>query len=181
MHRFVNMQVSVPSSPDELPWSRVAQEVNAWRGACIQSFAQAEAAVTETLLFLSSVGTRGRSVQLRHLIGQRLDDLAQAIGPDGGFAQEGCSAYAALTAFRAHERLRCHLAHDVARIALERNGTWVVVFRHLSIRNRVAERGTTAFEQADAEVTLSELRRRTQQLDVALGKLRRNVETDASA
>lgn len=172
----MNMQTTIAAAPDELPWSRVANEVNAWRGACIQSFAQAEVAVTETLLFLSSVGERGKAVQLRHLIGQRLDDLAQALGPSGTFAKEGALAYAVLTEFRKHEALRAHLAHDVARIALERNGSWVVVFRHLSIRSRNAERGTIAFEQADAVHMLSELRRKTQQLDAALGNLRRVID-----
>jgi hypothetical protein len=176
MRLLVNMQVAVSNSSDELPWSRVAVEVNAWRGACIQSFAQAEAAVTEALLFLSGVSQRGKTVQLRHLIGQRLDDLAQAVGPGGGFAEEGGIAHDALTAFRIHEGLRAHLAHDVARIAVERNGTWVVVFRHLSIRSRNAERGTVAFEQADAAYVLSELKRKTQQLDAALGNLRRSIE-----
>jgi ABC-type cobalamin transport system ATPase subunit len=172
----MNMNVTIAASSSELPWSRIATEVNAWRGACIQSFAQAEAAVTETLLTLSGVGERGKTVQLRHLIGQRLDDLAQALGPSGAFAEEGSVASVALAAFRTHEGLRTHLAHDLARIALQRNGSWVVVFRHLALRSRNAERGTVAFEQADALKLLSELRRKTQQLDAALGNLRRSVE-----
>ena len=172
----MNMQTMIASPPDGLAWTRVASEVNAWRGASIQSFAQAEAPVTETLLILSRDDRRGATVQLRHLIGQRLEDLAQAIGPEGAFAAEGEAAFAALQMFRAYETLRVHLAHDVARIALERNGTWVVIFRHLAIRSRGSERRTTAFEQAEAVRTASELKRSTQRLDAVLGNLRRDVE-----
>lgn len=171
----VKMQDAIAEPSDALPWTRVASEVNAWRGACIQSFAQAESAVTETLLFLSDAGDRGKAVQLRHLVGQRLEDLACALGPGGGFAAEGVAASKMLAEFRAYEGLRTHLAHDVARIAIERNGKWVVVFRHLSIRTRAAERRTMAFEQPEAIATLQRLKRTTQQLDAALGNLRRAI------
>lgn len=76
----------------------------------MQAFAQAEAAVTKTLLFLSSAGERGKAVQLRHLLGQRLDDIARALGPGGGFVNEGSLAHAALMAFRTHGSLRARLS-----------------------------------------------------------------------
>jgi hypothetical protein len=72
----MNMNVTIAGSLEELLWARVTSEVNAWRGACIQAFAQAEAAVTETLLLLSDLGVQGKAIQLRHLIGQRFEDLA---------------------------------------------------------------------------------------------------------
>lgn len=171
----MHMQVAVPST-SELPWAQVTSEVNAWRGACLQCFARAEAAVTEALLFLRGAGQRGGAVQLRHLTGQRLEDIGLAIGPGGPFETEGSAAYEALTKFRTYEVLRAHLAHDVARIALERNGSWVVVFRHLSIRGRTAHRSTIALEQAEAGETLADLKRKTQQLDTALTNLRRTIE-----
>lgn len=172
----MNMQVAIPNTASDLPWAQITSEVNAWRGACLQCFARAEAVVTEALLFLSGVGQRGAAVQLRHLTGQRLEDLAQAIGPVGPFAAEGGAAHETLTNFRSHEALRAHLAHDVARIAVERNGSWVVVLRHLSIRSRTAHRSTMALEQAEAGQTLADLKRSTQQLENALTSLRRIVE-----
>lgn len=171
----MNMHAALTETSVEISWSRVAAEVNVWRGACMQSFAQAEAAVTETLLLLSEAPGRGADVRLRHLVGQRLDDLARALGPDGGFSAEGATALEALTEFRLYEALRIHLAHDVARIALERNGSWVVVLRHISINGRAAERRTTAFEQEDALRTLNALKRATQRLDAALGNLRKAI------
>ena len=38
---------------DDPLWNQAIQDVNAWRGACLQHFSAAEAAVTETLLLLS--------------------------------------------------------------------------------------------------------------------------------
>jgi hypothetical protein len=170
------MQATITTSAEEHPWPRIISEVNAWRGACLQAFARAEAAVSETLLFLSGVGERGTTVQLRHLVGQRLEDLAQALGTEGAFKTEGNAAPEALENFRKFEGLRVHLAHDVARIAVERNGCWVVVFRHLSVRSRIAQRSTIAFEQDEAVQTLSDLKRKVQQLETALINLRRVLE-----
>lgn len=171
------MQVAIPNSADDPRWAHVTSEVNSWRGACLQCFARAEAAVTEALLFLSGVGQRGFAVRLRHLTGQRLEDLASVVGSGGEFADEGGAAHKALVSYRTYESLRAHLAHDVARVALERNGKWVVVFRQLAIRSRTASRSTIAFEQAEAGEMLADLKRLTQQLDTALTNLRRAVET----
>src|SRR5688500_13018897 len=65
--------------------------VNEWRGRCLHSFSCAETAVTECLLVLSKVPGRGEKVQLRHMMGQRYEDLASAISPEGPFNEEGGS------------------------------------------------------------------------------------------
>src|SRR3546814_8487873 len=77
---------------DEPLWNQAIQDVNAWRGACLQHFSAAEAAVTETLLLLKAIPGRGEAVRLRHLIGQRFDDLSKLIEAEGAFAQEGKAA-----------------------------------------------------------------------------------------
>jgi hypothetical protein len=172
---MMHMQAALPSTSDELPWTRAAFEVNAWRGACLQAFSRAEAAVTETLLSLSGTGGSVASVQLRHLVGQRLEDLAQALEREAAFEGEAMAAREALASFRTFEKLRAHLAHGVARVALERNGSWVVLLLHIAIRQRAAERSTVAFDQAEAAEALNDLERNTQRLDSALADLRRAV------
>ncbi len=167
--------ITVIGDPDI--WKCATTEVNAWRGGCLQAFARAEAAVTETLLCLSSVAGTGACVQLRHTLGQKLEDLAQAIGPGGGFEAEGRAAQAVIERFRAFESLRVQLAHDVARISLERKGAWVVVFRRVSIRNHIAERDATVYSQPDAARIRSELKQASQRLEAALATLRATVAT----
>ena len=132
--------------------------------------------MTEALLCLSAVPDRGAKVRLRHLIGQRLDDLAVAIENEGPFAQEGKSASPALTAFRQHEALRTHLCHGSAKIALERNGRWVAIFRHTTIRARQAERNILLVEQEQSMQMLADLRGDAHTLSSVLGIMRRQID-----
>ena len=81
-------------------WDAICQEVNAWRGACMHHFSVVEEAVTKTLLALSEAEGASSKVRLRHLIGQRFEDLELAIGPDGPFAEIGKTAARALAQFR---------------------------------------------------------------------------------
>ena len=75
----MNAEVKIETCGDDALWIRVIHDVNAWRGACLQCFSAAEAGVTETLLALNIIPDKGVSVKLRHLIGQRFDDLAAVL------------------------------------------------------------------------------------------------------
>lgn len=175
----MSIQATPEIAADDSRWSKIVGEVNAWRGACMHCFTQAEEAVTETLLHLSAIAADARVVRLRHLVGQRFEDLAQAIAPGAAFATKGDAASEALSAFRLHEELRTLLGHDVARIAIEQNGKWIVLYRHLSIRARAAVRSRRAFEQKEAEELLSDLKRKTQKLCATLNELRSTTHAAA--
>jgi len=164
--------ITAEREPD---WTRVAQDVNTWRGASLQCFASVEAAVTETLLHLSAIPGRGDDVRLRHLVGQRLDDLAQVVGEGGAFATEGRGVVPLLAAFRCHEALRTMLAHGQAKLALERNGRWIAIFRIVAIRAKQAERSELVLEESDAAGKLQELKAISQKLCSALGNFRRTL------
>ena len=168
------METPIPAER-EPDWTRVAQDVNIWRGASLQCFASVEAAVTETLLHLSAIPGRGDGVRLRHLVGQRLDDLAQVVGEGGAFATEGRSVALLLAAFRCHEALRTMLAHGQTKLALERNGRWIAIFRIVSIRAKQAERSELVLEESDAAGKLQDLKAISQKLCSALGNFRRTV------
>lgn len=142
--------------------------------------AQAEAAATETLLVLHRVEDRGKEVRLRHLVGQRLSGLAAAIEPNGPFGADGKAAYRALEEFRKHESLRTLLGHGVAKVTLERNGKWIVIMRHLSIKGRVEGRDIRVFEQSEAATVLSELRKRSNKVCSTLGIVRRLFTAEAN-
>ena len=167
----MNEHASIDLTADQ--WNEAARGVNAWRGGCMQCFALAEGAATETLLVLAAIEHRGSLVKLRHLIGQRFEDLASAIDADGPFGKEGNAAAKALAEFREREPLRTHLAHGVAKVSLERNGRWVAVFRQTSIRARVADVRTLVMEEIEAEALLKQLRQSTQKLCSCLDNMRR--------
>ncbi len=174
------MAVVVAPLDHEATWLAAHDGVNAWRGACMQCFAHAEAAVTETLLVLHGVEGRGRTVRLRHLVGQRLADLAAAIDPNGPFEAEGKSASMALEQFREHEDLRNLLGHGVAKVTLEKRRSWVIIFQHLSIKAQAPGRERRVFEQSEAKSVLEELQRKSRKVCSTLGSLRAHVSGRAA-
>lgn len=109
------MTSSQPTSR-EPNWDATFAEVNCWRGACLHHFSAVEMAVTETLLALSTAEGAGGCVRLRQLIGQRFEDLAAAIGPDGLFVKEGQAAFVLLSRYRCQqEGFRAALCHGAIR------------------------------------------------------------------
>lgn len=134
---------AIPSLPEEARWTAAAQSVNAWRGQLVQ--ASADAAVSEALLGLSGIPGRGEHIRLPHLIGQRFQDLADALDASGPFAAEGVIAASCLAALRIHEPLRTVLGHGVFRIALDRRDRWVVIAKVVTFRAKGAERISLVF------------------------------------
>jgi hypothetical protein len=163
-------------SPQSIDWNLIFSEVNSWRGACMHHFSMVEAAVTETLLALSATTPSQAVVRLRHLIGQRFEDLAAAIGADGPFEDAGKHALSELVRFREnHEAFRTLICHGTFKVTVERNGRWLLLIRTLSIRSRQPDRATLALEQSEAEARLTALKRDGTKLASLLGQLRKTV------
>lgn len=129
------------SPPKSINWATIFSEVNSWRGACMHHFSMVETAVTETLLALSAVAQGETAVRLRHLIGQRFEDLAVAIGPGGPFEETGRNAVTELSKYREkHELFRTLLCHGMMKVTVEHDGQWMLLIRTLSIRSRQPDR-----------------------------------------
>jgi len=157
-------------------WNVIFSEVNSWRGACMHHFSMVEAAVTETLLALSATMPSQAVVRLRHLIGQRFEDLAAAIGPEGPFEDAGKHAFSELARFREnHEAFRTLLCHGTVKVTVERNGRWLLLIRTLSIRSRQPDRTMLALDKSEAETKLAVLKRDGTKLASLLGQLRKAV------
>lgn len=153
-------------------WEEAGRAVHHWRGQLIHWFARGEVAVSETLLTLAALDRGEDCPRLRHLWGQRLEDLGIALSPDGPFATEGKRAAEALASFREHEQVRNDVCHGVTKVWLERNGGWAVTVELLAIRGGKPERRSTFWKQQDAEALSKEVGRRCQRLEAALGALR---------
>lgn len=164
----------------EICWDKLYAEVNAWRGECMHHIAVAEKAATETLLLLDSVKPEGAKIALRHLIGQRFEDLSAATGPEGPFAEAGKAAHKAIETYRQHEAFRTLLCHGVAQVTATRNGAWLLVIRSLSIRARQKEETTAIFEKAEAEKKLAQLKSDGQKLASNLGQFRKKLQVKAT-
>lgn len=169
--------ITTPMEPP-LDWDAASQQVSAWRGSMLQYFGSAEAGVSKTLARVAACGERGLRVRLRHLVGQRFQDLQDALDPDGPFGVEGASAAVALRAFRDLEHVRTILSHGSARIALDRKGRWMVEFRFATFRGRGLERQAHLFEQEAAEGLSKEVRRLSNRLCSKLQTLRHALQDD---
>ncbi len=163
----------VPALPPE-PFDAARDEVNAWRGRCLDAFARAEEAVTETLLVLADTG-RGKAIRLQHLVGQRFDELTTALGEGGAFAGVDKAAALALAAFREHDDLRAFLCHGVAKVTLDKHGCWMVVMRVVTLRTRKAGRSRRALQEDEAGRLVVELAKVSRKLCSQLGQLRAKV------
>ena len=104
----------------EICWDKLYAEVNAWRGECMHHIATAEKAATETLFVMDAFKPDGAKIPLRHLIGQRFEDLSAATGPDGPFAEAGKAVHKSIENYRQHEAFRTLLCHGVAQVTAAR-------------------------------------------------------------
>lgn len=154
-------------------WNCAYTDVNRWRGECLHHCSTAESAVTKTLIALSEACQGGQKVALRHLIGQRFEDLSSAIGPQGPFAEIGKSAHKALATYREkHEEFRTHLCHGVMEVLLDRSRDWTVIVTNLAITGKRANQTVQLLRQKDAEEKLAALKFDTKRLAATLGQVR---------
>ena len=165
----------------EIYWDKLYAEVNAWRGECMHHIAVAERAVTETLLVLDGAKREGAKFPLRHLIGQRFEDISKATNADGPFAEEGKAAHKAIESYRQYETFRALLCHGVTQVTATRGGGWLLVIRSLSIRSKQADETIAIFEKVDAEKKLAQLKSDGQKLASNLGQLRKKLQVKATA
>lgn len=162
--------------PQSVDWNAVFSEVNSWRGACMHHFSTVETAVTETLLALSAAMPSQAVVRLRHLIGQRFEDLAAAIGPEGAFEDAGKHALLELARFREnHEAFRTLICHGTVKVTVDHKGRWLLLIRTLSIGSRQPDRTLQALDQSEAETKLAAIKRDGTKLAASLGQLRKAV------
>jgi len=169
----MNAIISIEAAlPHEL-FDAARDAVTAWRGRCLDLFSRSETAVTETLLALAALDGRPETIRLPHLVGQRYDALAVAIGPEGPFEKDGKAAFEALARFRQHDLLRTNVAHGVFTVTLDRHGRWHLVSRVLVLRSGCESRSVFVAEQDEAAEILRTLEKNSSRLRSTLGQLRK--------
>ncbi|MBN9316502.1 MAG: hypothetical protein J0I99_12235 [Devosia sp.] len=165
-------QIDTLLAKQSTDWDEIFAEVNEWRGTCLHHFSVVEVAVAETLLALSEVSSA--AIPLRHLIGQRLEDLTAATAAGGPFEEAGKTAQVELLHYRErHEHFRNLLCHGLVKITVERGGRWMLVMRVLAFRSGKADRVVLVLDQNEAAARLESLKRDAQKLGSVLGQLRK--------
>ena len=150
------------------PFDSAVRCVNEWRGRCLDAFARAECAVTQSLIALSQTPDGGQLVRLPHLVGQRFEALCTAIGQEGPFGKYADSVPQALDRFRAHDRLRTMLTHGVGEITLDAQGRWTLVLRLVSLRSGCPAQDLLAIREEEADQLREEVLRQSRSLRARL-------------
>ncbi len=166
------MNAVTPIEPSiDLGWDRAIRAAHQWRGEAVDILAQGEALVTEMLVKLHSVPGRGGGVKMRQLLGQRLSDLQEAIGPDGPFGVEGKGALTRLTRFREHEALRAALCHGVATVLIDRQRRWMLLIKLVALDASGPKRTNFTIEQQESDALIERLQSDVRNLAFALGQI----------
>jgi signal-transduction protein with cAMP-binding, CBS, and nucleotidyltransferase domain len=71
------------------------------------------------------------------------------------------------------EQLRAFLCHGVAKVALERSGTWIAIFNLTNLRSQKCDRTQLLVTQMEANEMLQEIKQSGNKLGTTLGNLRR--------
>jgi hypothetical protein len=126
-------------------------------------------------LVLAGVEGRGALLKLPHLVGQRYDALAGAIGPTGAFAEEGKGALGALTRFLRHDDLRTFVAHGVFTVTLDYRSRWHLTARVLALRSGRESRDLFVTDEDEAAKILCAVEQDSGNLGSALGQVRQRL------
>jgi hypothetical protein len=154
-------------------WATNTTAAHLWRGGAIDQFTQAETQISETLLLLSLHPECGAKVALRHLNGQRLDDLMAALGETGPFHTEGKALAKALTRYKSYESLRNFLCHGLMTLTIDRTGKWWGVFKLINFKAGKVEHGVLVVDESEALTLLQDLTKCIQSLTSHATNLRK--------
>lgn len=132
-------------------------DVNRWRGHCMDCFARIDESVAETLRALAKSERQGTSVKTPLLFGLRIEALRKAISPSGSFHTEGREVSKALTKLESFLAQRNTLVHGVGTIWINASGDWLWRYRYVAnSKNCPAEEGAIDRESAESmEIALA--------------------------
>jgi hypothetical protein len=123
--------VSIPEPANLRPHDLAKAEIDAWRGRCLNIFARAEKAITETLALLRETDP---TLPFEPLAGQRfntLDKIALRC-PATGAQQKGLQD--ALIAWRELDVLRPFFSHGIVTEMIGRTGQWHIQLDFIAVK-----------------------------------------------
>ncbi|MGD9664459.1 MAG: hypothetical protein AB7U34_04545 [Novosphingobium sp.] len=148
-------------------------QVGQWRGSCLNLFARVERAVG---LALEAAVTAGKAKKIRHLSGQKLNDLVAIVDTLDQTEKQKKAFQSALVSWKQVESHRAFLAHAVALEAIDRHGSWIAIFDMIVHKGNDALNTRWSVTQAEAEVILSDLTVGFKELSGQLGQVRTRLK-----
>jgi hypothetical protein len=161
--------MSVENFPQFVPHDVARSEVEAWRGECLDLFAQGEAMIG-ALLELAMA--RNFEVRLHPLAVQRTLEAERLVELVGGSEIEVEDAGKALADWQTVESRGELLAHGTITEALDRHGNWHAIIDTVTYRAGKANKGRWAVSQAETEDFRKQLGAAFNRLKAQLGCVR---------
>jgi hypothetical protein len=149
-------------------------EIEAWRGECLDHFAQGDAMIGALLEFALA---KGIEVQLFQFATQRTLEAGRLLEQVGGTEAEVRDASAALEAWQGVESRGEMLAHGTVTEVLDRHGKWHAIIDTVTYRAGKANRGRWAVSQAESEEFGKQLAGAFTKLKAQLGCLRLRIDS----
>lgn len=144
------------------------EDVNRWRGHCVECFARIEQSIAATLSALAGEST----ASVPHVFGQRLKRLRDATSPEG---PHPCSRILKTLDEMSHLLdQRNRIVHATAHVYVDARGGWLWRFTFLPAKAGAAPE-IGSMDTAEAGTFEKDLKRRSQSLCAQLEALRRKL------
>ena len=144
------MTMHQPISPELAEAHRLAtDDVNRWRGHCMESFARIEQAVGRALAAIAADG-RAPEIKQPAMFGARVASLTQAFALPL-FLADARKASATLKGLEAHLARRNVIVHGAGKVWVDRNSEWLWTYAFVpSKRDASPETGQIERQEAKA-------------------------------
>ncbi len=170
--------MSIPDPANLRPHDLAKVEIDAWRGRCLNVFARAERAVTETVLLLREGDTK---ILLEPLAGQRFSALEKLAPIVPGTEAQEKGLQSALLAWRDLDTKRPFFSHGVVTELVGRTGQWHVQLDFLAVRKGQCEAKRLNWSGEEAAAFEVKLHAAFKGLTNQLGQLRRRISPQPQA
>jgi hypothetical protein len=148
-------------------------DVNRWRGHCIESYARLEHAVTITLSTMAAIPEANLSVP--HNFGDKINKLREAV--ELGQRFENSRLAKSLDCFAEHLGRRNMLVHSTGKVTIDAKGRWVWGYTFLS-SGKAGSVENGSFEQDEALKIGKSLASDVQRLRSHMDNLRKQAVTE---
>lgn len=145
-------------------------EINAWRGECLNVFARGESAVGEAL-------QASEPTKLPHLAGQRLAMLQAKIKDYSATKKQEQALGTAITEWIHVEERRPYLAHGVTTQFIDTRDRWAVFIDMVVFRKNIATKQRWALTENEAIEFKENLLNAYKSLSSQLGQFKKRAST----
>jgi hypothetical protein len=152
---------------------QATDDVNRWRGRCVECFARIEQAVDEAVAAIEASG-REKSVRRVPMFGARIDMLRDALKTQS-FAPLGKKVLKALEEIEPYLKRRNALVHGVGRVWIDGRANWLWTYE-FSPAGKAPKAERDMFDQIAGEKLESELSKQARSLQDLLRNLIAQVE-----